>query len=91
MNTSANNNEVREQKFFVKGMHYRCIKTVKGSFTRGKVYEQCSEATEHYGWLANNKGEHHCWPQPGNISDQCGKWGFAPEDIDPREYFEVIA
>lgn len=91
MNTTANNNEVREQKFFVKGMRYRCIKTVIGSFTRGKVYEQCSEATEHYGWLANNKGENHCWPQPGNIADQCGRWGFAPEDIDPREYFEVIA
>ena len=89
MKTTANN-ETREQNFFVPGMRYRCIKSVKGSFTKGKVYEQASEATDYYGWLTNNKGEHHSWPQPSNIDDQCETWGFVPEDIDPREYFKKI-
>ena len=91
MKTTANNTESREQNFFVPGMRYRCIKSVKGSFTKGKVYEQASEATDYYGWLTNNKGKRHSWPQPSNIADQCETWGFAPEDIDPREYFKSIA
>ncbi|MBQ8938352.1 MAG: hypothetical protein IJ066_11665 [Bacteroidaceae bacterium] len=85
------NNETREQNFFVPGMRYRCIKSVKGSFTKRKVYEQASEASDHYGWLTNNKGERHSWPQPSNIANQCETWGFAPEDIDPRVYFKSIA
>ena len=87
---NTNNIESKNQEFFTKGTKYRCIKSVKGDFTKGKVYEQSSDPTQWYGYFRNDQGVHHVWPQPANIARECALWGYKPEDIDPRLYFEPV-
>jgi len=89
---SKNNN----QEFFTNGKKYRCIKSVvtkKGgetAFKAGKVYEQSCEPTHWVGWLRNEQGERHGWPQLAYIPQEVKTWGTKPEDIDPRLYFEPV-
>lgn len=84
-------------EFFTKGKKYRCINSVIGNksgretFTKGKVYEQYTEPSVFYGWLRNNQGERHAWPQIDEIADYLETWpDTKPEDIDPRLYFEPV-
>ena len=96
MNTTVNNNNIESnnQEFFTKGKKYRCIKSVvmkkggKTAFKAGSIYEQVCEPTHWVGWLRNEQGERHAWPQPVYIADEVKTWGTKPEDIDPRLYFE---
>ena len=92
MKTSNNNNNIESnnQEFFTKGKKFRCIKSVKGDFTKGKVYEQSSDPTQWYGYFRNDKGILHVWPQPDNIAHNCDLYDMKPEDIDPRLYFEPV-
>jgi len=82
--------EIKEAEFFTKGKKYRCIKSVKGEFTKGKVYEQSSDPTQWYGYFRNDKGRHNVWPQPAEIAHSCDLYDMKPEDIDPRLYFEPV-
>ena len=98
MNTlTINNIENKEQDFFTNGTKYRCMRTVindKGveCFTAGKVYDQHWNPTAHYGWLTNNQGHRHAWPQPCEVSNECENFDdLTAEDIDPRNYFEAVA
>ena len=99
MKTSSNNNNIesKNQEFFTKGKKYRCIKSVIGNksgretFTKGQVYEQYTEPSVFYGWLRNNQGERHAWPQIDEMADYLETWpDTKPEDIDPRLYFEPV-
>lgn len=76
--------------FFQVGARYRCKKAVKGYFAQGSVYGQSASPTEHFGWLVNDEGIPHVWPQPASISETAGIWDIEPEDIDPRIYFEQV-
>lgn len=77
-------------EFFTKGKKYRCIKSVAGDFTKGKVYDQSSDPTQWYGYFRNDKDIHHVWPQPAQIDHNCKLYDMKPEDIDPRLYFEPV-
>lgn len=92
MKTLVNNNNIesKNQEFFTKGTKYRCIKSVKGDFTKGKVYDQSSDPTQWYGYFRNDKGVHHVWPQPAQIDHSCELYDMKPEDVDPRLYFEPV-
>ena len=99
MKTSSNNNNIESnnQEFFTKGTKYRCIKSVimkkggKTAFKAGSIYEQSSDPTAWCGWLTNDGGESHGWPQPINIAKACEVWDMKPEDNDPRLYFEPVS
>ena len=94
MATTVNCNNIESksnQEFFTKGTKYRCIKGIKDSFTKGRIYEQSSNPTQWFGYFSNDQGLHHVWPQPDNIAHECELWGYKPEDIDPRNYFEPVA
>lgn len=88
--------EIELTPFFIAGKKYRCIKSVtmkKGgetAFKAGNIYEQTGEPTHWVGWLRNERGERHGWPQPVYIADTVKTWGSKPEDIDPRNYFEPV-
>lgn len=92
MKTTVNNNNIESnnQEFFTKGKKYRCIKGIKDSFTKGRIYEQSSNPTQWFGYFSNDQGLHHVWPQPDNIAHECELWGYKPDDIDPRNYFEPV-
>lgn len=99
MATTVNNNNIesKNQEFFTKGKKYRCIKSVIGNksgretFTKGQIYEQYTEPSVFYGWLRNNQGERHAWPQIDEMADYLETWPETkPEDIDPRLYFEPV-
>lgn len=92
MKTTSNNNNIesKNQEFFTKGKKYRCIKSVNGNFTKGKVYEQSSDPTQWYGYFRNDKGIHHVCPQPAQIDHSCELYDMKPEDVDPRLYFEPV-
>jgi len=99
MKTTVNNNNIESnsnQEFFTKGKKYRCIKSVvmkkggKTAFKAGNIYEQVGEPTHWVGWLRNEQGERHGWPQPVYIADEVKTWGTKPEDIDTRLYFEPV-
>lgn len=99
MKTTSNNNNIesKNQEFFTKGKKYRCIKSVNGNksgretFTKGQIYEQYTEPSVFYGWLRNNQGERHAWPQIDEMADYLETWPETkPEDIDPRLYFEPV-
>ena len=93
MATTVNNNNIESknnQEFFTNGKKYRCIKSVKGDFTKGKVYDQSSDPTQWYGYFHNDKGILHVWPQPAQIDPSCELYDMKPEDIDPRLYFEPV-
>jgi len=100
MKTSSNNNNIESknnnQEFFTNGKKYRCIKSVvmkkgdKTAFKAGNIYEQTNDPTHWVGWLRNEQGERHAWPQPVYIADEVKTWGTKPEDIDPRLYFEPV-
>ena len=79
------------EPFFSPGTRYRCIKAVKGCFTVGNIYDQSSEATRWHGYLRNDKGEMHCWPQIDEIAHSSELFNMKPEDADPRLYFEPVA
>jgi len=83
-------------QFFTTGTRYRCTRTVindKGreTFTKGQIYEQASDPTIYYGWLRNNSGTRHAWPQPQEIANECEAFDLIPADIDPRNYFEPVS
>jgi hypothetical protein len=61
------------------------------AFKAGQIYEQASEPTAWCGWLTNDGGESHGWPQPANIAKACEVWDLTPEDADPRNYFEPVS
>jgi hypothetical protein len=88
--------EQENKPFFIAGVKYRCIRDVKMkkggevTFKAGKVYEQAAEPTKWCGWLRNEQGERHGWPQPVYIEHECEAWDTKPEDIDPRLYFEPV-
>jgi hypothetical protein len=90
-------NEIEPAPFFIAGQKYRCIKSVKMkkggevTFKAGKVYEQSCDPSHWCGWLENEQGERHGWPQPVYIEHECETWDTKPEDIDPRQYFEAVA
>ena len=90
------NGQIKDDSFFIKGKKYRCIKSVvmkkggKTAFKAGNIYEQVCEPTHWVGWLRNEQGERHAWPQPVYIADEVKTWGTKPEDIDPRLYFEPV-
>ena len=88
--SNFNNSESNNKEFFTKGKKYRCIKSVKGNFAKGKVYEQSSDPTQWYGYFLNDKGILHVWPQPTQIDHCCDLYDMKPEDIDPRLYFEPV-
>lgn len=99
MKTSSNTNNIESnnQEFFTKGKKYRCIKSVtsnkngRETFTKGQIYEQYTEPSVFYGWLRNNQGERHAWPQIDEMADYLETWPETkPEDIDPRLYFEPV-
>ena len=100
MATTVNNsnieNKSNNQEFFAKGKKYRCIKSVvmktggKTAFKAGSIYEQTNEPTCFVGWLRNEQGDRHGWPQPVYIADAVKIWGYKPE-IDPRLYFEPVS
>jgi len=84
--------------FFTPGTRYRCTRTVvmnkknrATAFKAGQIYEQASEPTAWCGWLTNDGGESHGWPQPANIAKACEVWDLKPEDADPRNYFEPVS
>jgi hypothetical protein len=82
--------------FFTPGTRYRCTRTVidhegHEDFTAGQTYEQASEPTIYYGWLRNNSGTRHAWPQPQEIANECEAFDWTPADIDPRNYFEPVS
>lgn len=79
-----------EKQFFVQGALYRCIKGVRGSFRKGRVY-QPKRVSKFLAWFDNDKGETHSWPQIGYIKQECRTWDFDPKDIDPRLYFERVS
>ena len=89
--------EQENKPFFIAGRKYRCIRDVKMkkggevTFKAGKVYEQSCEPSRWCGWLENEQGERHGWPQPVYIPQEVKTWGTKPEDIDPRQYFEAVA
>lgn len=93
MEKTSNNGK---KHFFTIGTKYRCIKTVtmnktgKTAFKAGKVYEQTNEPTYFVGWLRNEQGEHHAWPQPVHIPKAVEIWDMKAEDADPRNYFEPV-
>lgn len=92
---AADNDDDGEAPFFTIGTRYRCTKTVTNDdgeelFTAGIIYDQYREATIYYGWLRNNHGHRHGWPQPREIAQECDTWNWKPEDIDPRNYFEPV-
>lgn len=96
--TSNNNNiESKNQEFFTKGKKYRCIKSVvmkksgRETFTKGQIYEQYTAPSIYYGWLRNNQGDRHAWPQPQEIANECEAFDLTPADIDPRNYFEPVS
>lgn len=99
MKTSSNNNNIESKntEFFTKGKKYRCIKTVKGNetgretFTKGQIYEQYTDPSIYFGWLRNNEGDRHAWPQPDEIAREVETWDWNPADIDPRNYFEPVS
>ena len=98
MNTTNNGTQAdncknieRQADFFTKGTKYRCIKGIKDSFTKGRIYEQSSNPTQWFGYFSNDQGLHHVWPQPDNIAHECELWGYKPEDIDPRNFFEPVS
>ena len=88
--------EIELDAFFIVGKKYRCIKDVvmknggKTAFKAGSIYEQTNEPTHWVGWLRNEQGDRHGWPQPVYIPDTVKTWGSKPEDIDPRLYFEPV-
>ena len=97
MTTTKNNIESKNnQEFFTNGKKYRCIKSVvmkkggKTAFKAGNIYEQVGEPTHWVGWLRDEQGDRHAWPQPVYIADTVKTWGTKPEDIDPRLYFEPV-
>jgi len=83
--------------FFTPGTRYRCTKSVKmnkngrETFTKGQIYEQTNEPTYFVGWLRNEQGDRHAWPQPVYIAKICEVWDMKPEDADPRNYFEPVS
>ena len=82
---------MKNERFFAPGAKYRCIKTVGKRFVKGKVYELTREPSMFFGWLRNEQGEHHAWPQIENIERECQVWpDLTPEKIDPRLYFERV-
>lgn len=87
---------IKDDSFFTNGKKYRCIKSVvmkkggKTVFKAGSIYEQTNDPTHWVGWLRNEQGERHAWPQPVYIADEVKTWGTKPEDIDPRLYFEPV-
>lgn len=83
--------EIKDEPFFSPGTRYRCIKAVKGCFTVGNIYDQSSEATRWHGYLRNDKGEMHCWPQIDEIAHSSELFNMKPEDADPRLFFEPVA
>lgn len=88
--------EIELAPFFIAGKKYRCIQDVKMkkggevAFKAGNIYEQANDPTKWCGWLRNEQGERHGWPQPVYIADTVKTWGSKPEDIDPRRYFEPV-
>lgn len=93
---NTNNIESNNQEFFTAGVKYRCIRDVKmkkggkTAFKAGSIYEQVGEPTHWVGWLRNEQGERHGWPQPVYIPQEVKTWGTKPKDIDPRLYFEAV-
>ena len=85
MATSVNNNS----RFFEAGKAYRCIKSVRGCFKKDKEYVP-RRADNLFAWFTNDKGEQHTWPQIENIEHECELFGFKPEDMDPRLFFEPV-
>ena len=83
--------EIKDEPFFSPGTRYRCIKAVKGCFTVGNIYDQSTEATRWHGYLRNDKGEMHCWPQIDEIAHSSELFNMKPEDADPRLFFEPVA
>lgn len=87
-----------EKLFFTAGTTYRCIRDVvltKGGkpsfkFKAGNVYEQTEPATKWYGWLTNEHGERHSWPQPWYAEHEANIWNTPVELMDPRNYFEPV-
>lgn len=84
--------------FFTPGTRYRCIKEVRMNargrrkvFRAGSVYEQTADPTAHFGWLTNEQGDRHAWPQPAEIPHELETWPkIKAENIDPRNYFEAV-
>ena len=87
----STNGQIKDEPFFSPGTRYRCIKAVKGCFTVGNIYDQSSEATRWHGYLRNDKGEMHCWPQIDEIAHSSELFNMKPEDADPRLFFEPVA
>ena len=89
-------NEIEPAPFFTAGVKYRCIRDVKmkkggeTAFKAGSTYEQTDAPTHWVGWLRNEQGDRHAWPQPVYIPQEVKTWGTKPEDIDPRNYFEAV-
>jgi len=84
--------------FFTPGTRYRCTRTVvmnkknrATAFKAGQIYEQAANPSPFVGWLVNDGGESHGWPQPSYIATECKTWGWKPADIDPRNYFEPVS
>ena len=89
--------EIKDDSFFTPGKKYRCIKSVvmrksgKTAFKAHSIYKQMCEPTHWVGWLRNEQGEPHGWPQPVYIASEVKTWGINPEGIDPRLYFEPVS
>ena len=87
---------MEQKEFFTKGTTYRCIrnvvmrKTGKTAFKSGGIYKQAEQPTPYFGWLRNEQGESHAWPQPARIEHEANIWDATPESIDPRLYFEPV-
>lgn len=85
-----------QKPFFVKGRNYRCIKDVvinksgRTAFKAGTVYKQACEPTCFFGWLSDERGERHAWPQPERVKHEAMIWGSTPESMDSRLYFEPV-
>lgn len=85
-----------DRPFFTPGTRYRCIREVRFyrpgyvAFHEGKIYAQYCESSTQFGWLTNDQGNRHTWPQPAQIAELCRGHNIRPENADPRLYFEPV-
>lgn len=91
-----NKNKANADMFFTEGKKYRCTRDVvmnrtnEVAFKAGKVYEQVVKPSAFYGWLTNEQGDRHAWPQTHYVEHEAKIWGMKPEDCDARRYFEPV-
>lgn len=89
-------NKANADIFFTDGKKYRCTrdvvmkKTGRVAFKAGNIYNQTVAPSAYYGWLTNEQGERHAWPQAHYVEHEARIWGMTPDECDARNYFEPM-